>query len=433
MPNTVLIGAQWGDEGKGKIIDVLTEEADWIVRYQGGNNAGHTVEIGDEKYVLHLLPSGMLRAGKRCVIGNGVVVDPMALTGEIRHLEERGTETRGRLYVSDRAHVVFPYHRRLDEYREARTQGTKSNIGTTKRGIGPAYGDKAARIGLRVGDLLDPAFGDLLAARLEEKNAVLDALGAPPFATADVAPAMMEAASRLKPFVADTVALLHEAIRAGESILFEGAQGTMLDIDYGTYPFVTSSNATAGGACTGSGVPPHRIDDVVGVIKAYTTRVGEGPFPTELVDADGERMARTGNEFGATTGRPRRCGWFDAVVARYAAMVNGVDRWAVTKLDVLDDFDVIRICTAYTCDGTVYHGVPANIRVLEHCRPVYEDFEGWKSSTREATRWQDLPQQARAYVRRLEELTGVPADLVSVGPRRANTVRVHQREELITA
>ncbi len=423
MPNTVLIGAQWGDEGKGKIIDVLTDEVEWVVRYQGGNNAGHTVEIGDARYVLHLIPSGILHSGKKCVIGNGVVVDPVALLRELNELRERGIAAEGRLFISDRAHVVFPFHRLIDEYREQR-QRPADKIGTTKRGIGPSYGDKAARVGFRMGDLLDPQFPQLLRSRLEEQNRILSALGAPALNEEEVISQYSSAGRELAPFIADTIPLLNGATARGEAILFEGAQGTMLDIDFGSYPFVTSSNATAGGACTGSGVPPHRIDCVLGVIKAYTTRVGEGPFPTELLDDTGRQLRETGHEFGATTGRPRRCGWFDAVVARYSVMLNGIDLWAVTKLDVLDPLETIRICTGYECEGRIVDTVPANIRQLEKCRPVYEDFPGWKTSTKDVTRFEDLPPRAQQYIRRIEGLTGVPVGILSVGPRRASTLRL---------
>ncbi|MBN1675402.1 MAG: adenylosuccinate synthase [Kiritimatiellae bacterium] len=423
MPNTVLIGAQWGDEGKGKIIDVLTQESDIVVRYQGGSNAGHTVEIGAQRYVLHLIPSGILHAGKQCVIGNGVVVDPLALVAEIEELAGRGKRVDGNLFISDRAHVVFPYHRALDENRERlRQKGEK--IGTTKRGIGPTYGDKAARTGLRMGDLLDPLFAEMAAERLAEKNKILGALGAEPIDTAAVQEAYAKAAQVLAPCITDTVTRLNRAIREGKSLLLEGAQGTMLDIDFGTYPFVTSSNATAGGACTGTGIPPHRIDRVIGVVKAYTTRVGEGPFPTELTDATGARLGREGHEFGATTGRPRRCGWFDAVVARYSAMINGVDFWAITKLDVLDKLETIRVCVAYECDGRRVECVPSNIRMLDRCTPVYEDIPGWQTPTRDVTRFEDLPARAKAYVERLCELTGAPLGILSVGPRRDSTLRV---------
>ncbi len=421
MPNTVLVGAQWGDEGKGKIIDVLTEEADWIVRYQGGNNAGHTVEVGEDRYVLHLLPSGILHPGKRCVIGNGVVVDPVALVKELRDLEPRGVQPQGRLFISDRAHIVFPFHRLLDENREGRARGDKK-IGTTKRGIGPSYGDKAARVGLRMGDMLDPAFASMLGDRIREQNRILSAVGASALSEADVIGEYESAAKYLSPFIADTLPVLNAASARGESILFEGAQGTMLDIDFGTYPFVTSSSATSGGACIGTGIPPNRIDRVIGVVKAYTTRVGEGPFPTELLDETGAKLRETGHEFGATTGRPRRCGWFDAVVARYSAMINGVDVWAVTKMDVLDAMDTIRICTSYEVNGRRLDSVPANVRILEKCKPVYEEFKGWTQSTKEATRFEELPARAQAYVQRLAEITGVPVGILSVGPRRSSTM-----------
>ena len=423
MPNTVLIGAQWGDEGKGKIIDVLAEEADWVIRYQGGNNAGHTVEVGSNRYVLHLVPSGILHPGKKCVIGNGVVVDPVSLAEEIRGLEQRGVRVAGSLFISDRAHVVLPYHRVQDEHSELRrTQAEK--IGTTRRGIGPSYGDKAARIGLRMADLVDPGFADLLRTRLAEKNRIIAALGAPPLREEEILCDYAGAAETLRPLIADTIPLVNAALDAGASVLFEGAQGTMLDIDFGTYPFVTSSSATAGGACTGSGVAPNRIDRVIGVVKAYTTRVGEGPFPTELLDETGERLRNTGHEFGATTGRPRRCGWFDAVVARYSVMINGIDQWAVTKLDVLDPFDRIRICVAYECDGARYETIPANIRVLERCRPVYVEMPGWRKPTAGVRSLGELPREARAYIERLAELTGVPVGILSVGPRRADTIRL---------
>ncbi|MGA1529424.1 MAG: adenylosuccinate synthase [Kiritimatiellia bacterium] len=426
MPNTVLIGAQWGDEGKGKIIDVLTEKVDWVVRYQGGNNAGHTVEIGDAKYVLHLMPSGILHDGKRCVIGIGLVIDPVALVDEVKGVVERGIDTSDRFFISDRAHVVLPYHKLIDEYREKKP-ATGAMIGTTKRGIGPTYGDKAARTGLRMGDLLDPDFESLLRDRIAANNRILRALEAPEVDADETVQTVTAARDYLRPFIADTIPMLHQALRDGQSILFEGAQGTMLDIDYGTYPFVTSSSATAGGACTGSGVPPHRIDRVLGVVKAYTTRVGEGPFPTELLDETGEELRKAGHEFGATTGRPRRCGWFDAVVARYSAMVNGIDGWAITKLDVLDDFAEIKVCVAYECDGRRMESVPANVRMLERCRPVYETIEGWQCSTREAKSWDDLPPKAQAYLRRLEEITGVKASILSVGPRRDSTIMVDNK------
>ncbi len=423
MPNTVLIGAQWGDEGKGKIIDVLTQDADLVIRYQGGNNAGHTVEIGEEQYILHLIPSGILHEGKTCVIGNGLVVDPIALLEEVDGLTERGIDSTGRLVISDRAHVVFPYHGQIDACREARLSEDKK-IGTTKRGIGPCYGDKVSRVGLRVADLIDPDFPALIRARLVEANSVLEALGGTALDADVLVTQYSEAAARLAPYVADSVVVTKEAMDSGKSILFEGAQGTMLDIDFGSYPYVTSSNATAGGACTGTGVSPHSVDRVIGVIKAYTTRVGEGPFPTELTCEVGETLRREGSEFGATTGRPRRCGWFDAVVGRYSAMINGVDYWAITKLDVLDKFEQIKICVGYEWDGNVYDSVPANLRVLANCKPVYEEMDGWNTSTRDVSRMEDLPEAAKLYVARLCELTGVELGILSVGARRKNTLRV---------
>ncbi len=358
MANTILVGAQWGDEGKGKIIDFLTEKADIVVRSQGGNNAGHTVINGSRKYVLHLIPSGILRAGKTCVIGNGVVIDPVALCVEIAQLREKGVPVGENLLISDCAHIVFPYHRVLDEHRDSGKGDYR--LGTTKRGIGPAYGDKAARTGMRMSDLMQPElFSEKLKVRIEENNSILKALGEAAIDFYAVNAAYIEAGAVLAPMVTNTVVFLHSALKAGRDILFEGAQGTFLDIDHGTYPYVTSSNTTAGGACTGSGVPPHRMDRVVGVMKAYTTRVGEGPFPTEEASF-AERLHAMGREFGATTGRARRCGWFDAVATRYATMLNGIDDLAVTNLDGLDDLDTIRVCTAYTSGG----------RTLELPRPT---------------------------------------------------------------
>ncbi|MBN2301808.1 MAG: adenylosuccinate synthase [Lentisphaerae bacterium] len=423
MANTVLIGAQWGDEGKGKIIDVLAEDVDIVARYQGGNNAGHTVKVKDEQYVLHLIPSGILHKGKTCVIGNGVVVDPVALMQEIAELEKRGFSVKGHLIVSDRAHTVFPFHGALDACREARlSEGRK--IGTTKRGIGPSYGDKVSRVGIRIGDLVGDDLMSKLEGRIEEANRVLVALNGEPLDVEKIKDQYAAVAVKLSPYVADSVVFLNKALKDGKSILFEGAQGTMLDIDFGTYPFVTSSNATAGGACTGTGVPPNRIDRVIGVIKAYTTRVGAGPFPTELKDETGELLGKEGHEFGATTGRPRRCGWFDAVIGRYSAMVNGVDYWAMTKLDVLDTVKTIHICTAYRHNGKIYDSIPSDKRILEECVPVYEQMDGWQVSTKDVTDYNDLPDKAKAYVMRLCELTGVDLGILSVGPRRASTLRI---------
>ena len=379
MANTILVGAQWGDEGKGKIIDVLTEDADVVVRYAGGNNAGHTVFIGKKKYVLHLVPSGILRKNKLCVIGNGVVVDPIGLVDEIKGLRKLGIKVGDNLVVSETAHVVFPYHRELDAQREV-LKG-KHKIGTTKRGIGPAYGDKAARVGLRMNDLIDPArLEQKLSLRIRENNEVLKAFGAKPLSFEQVHAEYQAAGRYLKPFVANTVVLLHEAMRQGNDILFEGAQGTFLDIDHGTYPFVTSSNTTAGGACTGSGVAPHQMDRVVGVMKAYTTRVGEGPLPTENAEIS-NLLHGMGREFGATTGRPRRCGWFDSVATRHATMVNGIDDLAVTNLDGLDTVGTIKVCVAYQHGKTRYDFVPNDAQTLAECKPIYVEFEGWRTPT----------------------------------------------------
>jgi len=421
MARTVLIGSQWGDEGKGKIIDVLTANADWVVRYQGGNNAGHTVEIGDQKYVLHLTPSGILRDSCKCVIGNGLVVDLIGLMGELKELVERGIRLENRLFISDRAHMVLQYHKELDGAKEgSREDGEK--IGTTKRGIGPAYSDKADRTGLRLGDILEDDFPDLVKTQAEIKNKILISMGAEPLDIATLQQQVQEAADYLRPFICDTIPLLNEAVKNNDEILFEGAQGVMLDVDFGTYPFVTSSNTGAGGAPSGSGIPPNAIDRVVGIVKAYTTRVGEGPFPTELHDEMGAHIAKVGNEFGATTGRPRRCGWFDGVVAHYAAMVGGINEWALMKLDVLDAVETIKVCVAYECDGERLTTVPASIRKLARCTPIYEDFKGWNCPTTECTTWEELPEQAQKYIVYLEELTGVKVSILSVGPKRSSTL-----------
>ncbi len=420
MANTILVGAQWGDEGKGKIIDVLTAKADIVVRSQGGNNAGHTVIHRDTKYILHLIPSGILRRGKICVIGNGVVIDPLALVGEIEGLQKMGIAVGKNLLISDCAHLVLPYHRVLDEQREILKGHAK--IGTTKRGIGPAYGDKAARTGLRMCDLIQPeVFSAKLKAKIKENNSILAAFGANPINFRDVNEKYLEAGEKLRPFVANTVVWLHRALQRNKSILFEGAQGTFLDIDHGTYPYVTSSNTTAGGACTGSGVPPHRMDVVLGVVKAYTTRVGEGSLPTE--DAEiADMLHEMGREFGATTGRPRRCGWFDAVAARYAAMINGIDELAITNLDGLDSVDPIRICVGYRLNGKRLDVPPSDAAQLENCEPIYEKLPGWKTPTEAAKTFADLPGAARTYVNRLAELTGAKLTIVSVGPSRGQTI-----------
>jgi adenylosuccinate synthase len=418
MANTILIGAQWGDEGKGKIIDVLTAKAHIIVRSQGGNNAGHTVIHRGVKYILHLIPSGILRRGKICVIGNGVVIDPVALVAEIDGLHKLGITIRRNLLISDCAHLVLPYHRLLDVQRELR----RGKIGTTKRGIGPAYADKAARTGLRMSDLMQPiVFSKKLQAKILENNRILQALGAKPINFREVNQRYLAAGEKLRPFVANTVVYLHHALARGKEILFEGAQGTFLDIDHGTYPYVTSSNTTAGGACTGTGVPPHRMDRVVGVMKAYTTRVGEGPLPTE-----DRRLAETfhnqGREFGATTGRKRRCGWFDAVATRYATMINGIDELAMTNLDGLDHVDPIRVCVAYRLNEKRLDVPPCDAAQLANCEPIYEEVPGWNRPTGSAKKLSQLPPAARAYVKYVSNLTGAKLSMISVGPTRGETI-----------
>ncbi len=420
MANTILVGAQWGDEGKGKIIDVLTAKADIVVRSQGGNNAGHTVIHQGVKYILHLIPSGILRRGKTCVIGNGVVIDPVALVGEIEGLQTMKITVGANLLISDCAHLVLPYHRVLDEQREL-LKG-HARIGTTKRGIGPAYGDKAARTGLRISDLMQPElFSTKLQSKIRENNSILQAFGARPIDFREVNEKYLEAGEKLRPFVTNTVVWLHRALQRDKAILFEGAQGTFLDIDHGTYPYVTSSNTTAGGACTGSGVPPHRMDVVLGVVKAYTTRVGEGALPTED-EGLAEMLHKMGREFGATTGRPRRCGWFDAVAAHYATMINGIDELAITNLDGLDSFERIRVCIAYRLQGKRLAVPPCDAAQLENCEPIYEEIAGWGESTQRAKKFSDLPAAARAYVNRLAELTGTKLTIVSVGPARGQTI-----------
>lgn len=419
MAVTGLLGVQWGDEGKGKIIDYLSHDADIVVRFQGGNNAGHTVEFDGKKFVLHLIPSGILRPEAICVIGNGVVVDPIGLAGEVRDLEAMGLSVRDRLFISDRAHLAFQYHREMDGLRES--SSSERTIGTTRRGIGPTYADKATRVGVRGIDLaridrLETRFK----AQLSAYNAKFTAAGAPQLNEAEEWARVSDAAALLGPMVCDTVTLLHDALDASKSILLEGAQGSWLDIDFGTYPYVTSSNTTIGGVCTGAGLPPQSIGDVIGVVKAYATRVGEGPFPTELNDQAGEDLRRAGNEFGATTGRPRRCGWLDAVSARYAIRLSGVNKLAVTKLDVLDDLAEIKICTDYTVNGESV-GVPGDAEDLEQVVPVYESWPGWQSSTCDARCWDDLPEKAQRYLERVSELLGAEIDLVSTGPDREQT------------
>lgn len=420
MANTILVGAQWGDEGKGKIIDVLTENAEVVVRSQGGNNAGHTVYIGPKKYVLHLVPSGILRDKKKCIIGNGVVLDPIGLVAELDGLDKLGIKVKGKLFISETAHVVLPYHRELDALRES-GKG-KKKIGTTKRGIGPTYCDKAARTGIRMHELVDKErFAAKLKERLQENNEVLKAHGVKALSYKKVLADYEKAADRLRPFVTNTVVMIHEEISKGADILFEGAQGTFLDIDHGTYPYVTSSNTTSGGACTGSGVGPNRIDNVVGVLKAYTTRVGEGPMPTENQEIS-DLLHGMGREFGATTGRARRCGWFDAVLTRYATIVNGIDELAVTNVDGLDTVDTIKVCIAYRVGKKRYDYVPSDVETLAKVEPIYAEFPGWKTSTEKAKTWKDLPKNAQNYLKAIAELTGAKLKIVSVGPAREQTM-----------
>jgi adenylosuccinate synthase len=420
MANTVLVGLQWGDEGKGKIIDVLTRDTDVVVRFQGGNNAGHTVEIGDNKFVLHLIPSGILRPEAQCVIANGLVVSLTGLKEELDGLEAKGIDISNRLLISDRCQLLFAYHCMADGLKEGQLGANK--IGTTKRGIGPAYADKANRCGIRARDLQRP---EVLKQKFytegEKYNRLFAEHGVDRLDLDAEWAKIAKIAEQLAPMVADTTLILNRAADAGKSILFEGAQGTWLDIDFGTYPFVTSSSTSVGGACTGTGVPPQRINAVVGVAKAYTTRVGAGPFPTELDNETGEFIRQKGGEYGATTGRPRRCGWFDAVATRYAVMLNGVTGIALTKMDVLDEFETLKICTAYELDGKVITDMPADSDDLSRVKPIYEDIDGWCESTTGVTCYEDLPEKAKAYIDRLMELINARPQIISVGPRRAQT------------
>ena len=419
--NTIVTGLQWGDEGKGKIVDYLTESADVVVRGQGGNNAGHTVIARGTKYILHLLPSGILWDGKQNVIGNGVVIDPIGLVAEIQRIEAQGVSiTPEKLLISDRAHVVLPLHKELDAAREAALGDRK--IGTTKRGIGPTYADKINRCGLRVADLLNEEFArEAIAHRTAEANEVLKRFDLPTFDAKQQADEIFAAFARLLPHVTNTIPVLHAAWKAGSNILFEGAQGTLLDIDFGTFPFVTSSNTTSGGCCTGSGLPPTAIDEVIGVCKAYTTRVGGGPFPT-MDEGLSQYLHDLGREFGATTGRPRGCGWLDAVLLRQGCMVNGATGLAVTNLDGLDHYETLRICTAYDIDGTRHELAPADRHAWDRALPIYEELPGWLIDTSTCTSYADLPANARAYLDRLSALCDTPIRFVGVGPDRSQTL-----------
>ncbi|MEW6163329.1 MAG: adenylosuccinate synthase [Nitrospirota bacterium] len=424
MPNVIIVGAQWGDEGKGKIVDYLSEKADVIARYQGGHNAGHTVVINDEKFIFHLIPSGILREGKICLIGNGVVIDPAALIEEINGLKERGVEVRGKLLLSKNAHLIMPYHRAIDMESE-RFRGTKM-IGTTGRGIGPAYVHKMARMGIRVIDMVQPSvFMEKLKTNLYDINFLLENLyKVPRFDAEDIYREYMSYAEKLSEYIADTDVILNRMISENKNILFEGAQGTLLDIDHGTYPYVTSSNAIAGGACTGLGVGPTKISKVLGVAKAYTTRVGSGPFPTEINDPLGDMLREKGGEYGATTGRPRRCGWLDMVVLKHSARINGFTGIAITKLDVLDGLDVIKICTSYKYKGRIYEEFPKEIDVIEGCDPLYEEMEGWSTSTTGIRDFNKLPEAAKAYIKKIEETLGVEVQLISTGQKRDKIIKL---------
>jgi adenylosuccinate synthase len=422
MANIVIVGAQWGDEGKGKIVDLLTQFADAVVRFQGGNNAGHTVYLGKEKFVFHIIPSGILYEGKKCIIGNGVVIDPGTLITEITGLKKRGyLKDDSQLMISEEAHLILPYHRRIDVARER-----VFKIGTTGRGIGPAYEDKVARSGIRMGDLIDEKiFKKKLEASLAQKNSYLvQVLKEEGFEFVKIHDEFVQFRNQLEKYVRDTSRVIHGEIQKGKHVLFEGAQGALLDLDHGTYPYVTASNTVAANACVGSGIGPTLIDSVVGIAKAYTTRVGEGPFPTELHDALGEKIRQKGQEFGATTGRPRRCGRFDAVVVKHAARVNGIQGMVITKMDVLNDLDKIKVCVGYRLNGKMIDYVPSNVETFQSVEAVYEDLEGWKTEIKGAKNRSDLPANAQRYLRRIEELIGTKIVMVSVGSERNETLGV---------
>ncbi len=422
MVNSVVLGAQWGDEGKGKIVDVLSEKADIVARYQGGANAGHTVVIGENSYILHLIPSGILRRDTICVIGNGVVLSLESLMEEIETLTQLGISIGRNLLISDRAHLIMPYHYLV----EAADELNPNKIGTTRRGVGPAYVDKMHRqMGIRVGDLFEPElFAEKLDYNLDRKMLQIPSIR-DQIDVKDLISQYRDLANRIAHHVTDTSVILHQAHKDGKSMLFEGAQGTLLDIDFGTYPYVTSSNTTVGGVCTGLGIGPQLIDEVIGVVKAYTTRVGEGPFPTEFPEMLGSRIREIGKEYGATTGRPRRCGWLDGVALRYAMRINGMTRLAITKLDVLDTLETIQVAIAYECDGKTITEMPASLEQLHRCTPIYESLPGWCVPTVSATCYEELPANARAYLCRIEEITETPIQLVSVGARRDQTIMLH--------
>ncbi|MCH8827417.1 MAG: adenylosuccinate synthase [Chloroflexi bacterium] len=433
MPAYAVLGAQWGDEGKGKIIDVLSQDADIVARFSGGNNAGHTVINEEGKFSFHIIPCGVFWPNTMNVIGNGVVVDPDVLLDEIDNLRERGHDISERLLVSERAHLIMPYHVALDNLSEAALG--KEALGTTGKGIGPTYSDKAARTGIRAADLLDV---DSLLPRLDgiikHNNAIITTIyGGEPISLDDVFAKCKEWAERLGPFIAPVERIVHDALKANKNVLLEGAQGALLDLDHGTYPFVTSSNPTIGGACVGMGMHPRFISQIVGVFKAYCTRVGTGPFPTELSDETGEAIRELAQEFGVTTGRPRRVGWFDAVAAKFSTQINGYTSAVLTRLDVLDDFDPVKICTGYELDGEITTDFPGGVAALERCKPIYEEMSGWSSPTASATTIEELPREAREYVDRLQELIGCPIDVISTGPHRHETIRVRPLIDAVSA
>ena len=423
MAVRIIIGAQWGDEGKGKIVDLLSAETDYVVRYQGGANAGHTLKFDDKTIVLHLIPSGMFNGDSKCIIGNGVVIDPTALVEEIKEVEELvDINLKERLFISNSAHVILPYHKVLDQVKE-KNRGSDA-IGTTGRGIGPAYVSKVSRIGIRMGDLLNQ---EELEAKIKKNladinTALKNVYGEPELDADEIISQLKEATATIKDYICNTTQILHEAIEANEPILLEGAQGSLLDVDHGTYPYVTSSSPTAGGACTGSGIPPLAITHSLGITKAYCTRVGNGPFPTELDDKDGEKLRKNGQEFGATTGRPRRCGWLDLVALKYAVRLNGMNELALTKMDVLDDFETIKVCTHYELDGETISHFPSDSEDVERLQPVYKSFPGWQTITRNISSFSDLPENAKSYIKFIEEYIGVDFTIVSTGPKRTETI-----------
>jgi adenylosuccinate synthase len=424
MSVTVIVGSQWGDEGKGKIVDLLSRDAAYVARYQGGANAGHTIVINGKKTVLHLIPSGILTEGVKCIIGNGVVIDPVAFMEEINMLEENGIDVKGRIFISHKAHLIMPYHKMLDQAMESKSSG--SAIGTTGRGIGPAYIDKSRRIGIRIVDLLDrKGLEEKLRTNLAEKNDIFSKIyGCEVLDVDTIINSYLKYDSIMDPYITDTTLLINEEIAAGKKIIVEGAQGALLDVDHGTYPFVTSSNPTSGGACTGLGIPPTSINKILGIVKAYCTRVGNGPFPTELLDETGENLQKTGAEFGATTGRPRRCGWLDLVSLKYSVMINGISEMAITKIDVLDSFEEIRLCTGYKIGDKLLKSFPVDINSFEYIEPIYKTLPGWNQSLHDIRNYDDLPVNTKNYLKEIENYTGAKVKYISLSPERDDTIVV---------